>query len=223
MNITDKFVEGFVEACYKSGLTEKQACTLMDYYVAQNNVEGIEKSADANGLIKALLAALGIGGLAYGADYLGTTNSPIGTWLHNNLGAGNWGIHKWVSNALGGAGSSGGLAAPADTKLYKETPMPHQSKSFREAAGNLANKTSDLGNAIINLPWKTHKTAVDTWNDAKHITASAPKVMGKAVNDTVGYVDRQATKATDWAANAAEKATGRVEDFREELHNKLSR
>lgn len=214
--MTDKFVEGFVEACYKSGLTEKQACALMDYYTTQNNVDGIEKSADANGLIKALLAVLGIGGLAYGVDYLGTTNSGIGTWLRNNLGAGNWGLHKWVSSALGG-GSSSGLASPADTKLYKETPKPHQSKSFREAAGNFANKSADLGKAVINLPWKAHKTAVDTWNDAKNIVSSAPKVMDKAVNDAVGYVDRQAAKATDWASGVAESATKHVKDFHKKL------
>jgi hypothetical protein len=201
MNITDKFVEGFVEACYKSGLTEKQACVLMDCYVTQNNVDGIEKSADAKGLLKALLAVLGVGGLAYGADYLGTTNSPIGTWLRNNLGAGNWGIHKWVSNALGGASS--GLASPEDTKLPKKTSEPHQSKSFSEAVGN-------LGNALINVPWKTHKTAVDTWNDAKHLAHSAPKVVGKAVDDAVGYVDQQAARATDWA-------TERVENLNKKL------
>lgn len=204
MNITDKFVEGFVEACYKSGLTEKQACTLMDYYVAQNNVEGIEKSADANGLIKALLAVLGVGGLAYGADYLGTTNSPIGTWLRNNLGAGNWGIHKWVSNALGGAGSSGGLAAPKDTKMYKAPKAkaaPAQSASLGEAAGKLAQESSTLGGKLINLPWKLKKTVQDTWNDTKHVVKSTPKVVGKAVSDAADYTARKATSAADWTTD----------------------
>lgn len=200
--MTDKFVEGFVEACYKSGLTEKQACALMDYYVTQNNVEGIEKSADTNGLLKALFAILGIGGLAYGADYLGTTNSPIGTWLRNNLGAGNWGIHNWVSNALSGAGSTGGLAAPKDTKMYKAPKgEPAQSASFGEAAGKLAQESSTLGNKLINLPWKVKKTVQDTWNDTKHIAKSTPKVVGKAVDDTVAYADRKATSAADWTTD----------------------
>ena len=215
MNITDKFVEGFVEACYKSGLTEKQACTLMDYYVTQNNVDGIEKSAGAEGLLKALLAILGIGGLAYGADYLGTTNSGIGTWLRDNLGAGKWGIHKWINDAVGG--SSAGLSSPTDTKIYKATPKPQPSNSFREAASNFANKSTDLGKAVINLPWKAHKTAVDTWSDAKNIVNSAPKVLDTAVNNVAGYVDRHAARATDWASGVAEKATKYVNG----LHKKL--
>ena len=202
--MTDKFVEGFVEACYKSGLTEKQASSLMEYYVTQNGVEGIEKAADANGLIKALLAILGAGGLAYGIDYLGTTNTSIGNWLKNNLGAGSWGINNWVNNnILNRAGStSAGLASPQDTKMYKAPKDgPTQSASFGEAAGKLAQESSTLGNKLINMPWKVKKTVQDTWNDTKHVVKAAPKVVGKAVSDAADYAGRKATTAADWTTD----------------------
>lgn len=202
--MTDKFVEGFVEACYKSGLTEKQASSLMEYYVTQNGVEGIEKAADANGLIKALLAILGAGGLAYGVDYLGTTNTPIGNWLKNNLGAGSWGINNWVNNnILNRAGStSAGLASPEDTKMYKAPDKaPEKSKSFTEAAGKLAQKTSDLGHSLINLPWKAEKTIKDTWSDTKRIAGQIPQAASKVVNDGISAVDRTAAGATDWVTD----------------------
>lgn len=92
MKITNNFIEGFVTECYAKGLTEKQASWLLDRYIAEGNGEIMEKSAAGKSIINLLLMLLALGAGAYGIDHLGGTNTALGKWLKNTLGAGNWGI-----------------------------------------------------------------------------------------------------------------------------------
>lgn len=118
MKVTRKFIEGFVEGCYENGLTEKQASWLLDRYIAEGNGEIMEKSAAGKSIINLLLLLLALGGGAYGLDRLGGTNTALGKWLKDNLGAGSWGI----KDALEGLFSP--AANPATAATAPAAPAP---------------------------------------------------------------------------------------------------
>lgn len=127
MKVTRKFIEGFVEGCYENGLTEKQASWLLDRYIAEGNGEIMEKSAAGKSILNLLLLLLALGGGAYGLDRLGGTNTALGKWLKDNLGAGNWGIKDALE----------GLFAPAANPT-----APANSTSAGESAGATTTNTA---------------------------------------------------------------------------------
>lgn len=122
MKVTRKFIEGFVEGCYENGLTEKQASWLLDRYIAEGNGEIMEKSAAGKSILNLLLLLLALGGGAYGLDRLGGTNTALGKWLKDNLGAGNWGIKDALEGLFAPAANAATTAATAPAPATNPAP-----------------------------------------------------------------------------------------------------
>lgn len=185
MKVTDKFIEGFVESCYVQGLHEKQASVLLQYYLEDGNGEIMEKSAAVKSILKILAILLGVGGLGYGMEQLGTTNTAIGRWLKDNLGAGNWGLKKTVDRAIGFAKGENSLFPedktpkpnePVPTTIPKPKPVP----LVAPYAGAPMEEWR-LGPVPKSVP---HKPTPTYWEKIKARTRRGLKDMSDTVSDT---------------------------------------
>ena len=154
MKVTRKFIEGFVEGCYENGLTEKQASWLLDRYIAEGNGEILEKSAAGKSIINLLLLLLALGGGAYGLDRLGGTNTALGKWLKDNLGAGNWGIKDALEGLFSPAANPAPTTVPgADNKHVAGQSNAPQATNGWDKEGSDRQLKLVTGKDSLNVGW----------------------------------------------------------------------
>ena len=176
MKVTRKFIEGFVEGCYEHGLTEKQASWLLDRYIEEGNGEILEKSAAGKSILNLLLLLLALGGGAYGLDRLGGTNTALGKWLKDNLGAGSWGIKDALEGLFAPAANAAATAAtapatnPAPTETTTDKPTAPATNPNPGAQG-VDNKTGagQLSASQFAGPWGAKLWNSVTGKDSSNI------------------------------------------------------